>query len=143
MAETRIVVGVDGSQESKEALAWALRYAAVTGARVEAVIAWQFPNTYGAPMAMPEDFDPESDARHALQETVSEVAGSQGPPVTQIVAEGRPKQVLLKAAEGADLLVVGSRGLGSFSGMLLGSVSDHVVRHAHCPVTVVRGTEPA
>lgn len=65
-------------------------------------------------------------------------ASEAGVTVTGEVAEGHPAEVLLKAAAGADLLVVGSRGHGGFAGMLLGSVSSHAVHHAHCPVLVVR-----
>lgn len=136
----RIVVGVDGSTPSKDALRWALGQAQLTGAMVEAVLAWHVPATDGwAPM-----FDLVADltkaSEQALADTVAAVAGD-GSPVTveQRVLEGQPAQVLLAAARGADLLVVGSRGHGGVIGALLGSVSQYCVHHAPCPVVVIRG----
>lgn len=137
----RIVVGVDGSEESKEALRWALEEARLRGADVLAVRAW---HRYAiAPAyAMPEDFEPgalERTTASLLSEVVSEVAG-ESPEVTieEVVAEGPPASVLVEAAEGADLLVVGSRGHGGFVGLLLGSVSQQCAHHAPCPVLIFR-----
>jgi nucleotide-binding universal stress UspA family protein len=106
---SRIVVGVDGSPSSIGALRWAIRQAELTGADVEAVIAWHYPIATGgygwAPTGMATSFD------------------------------FNPAQVLLGASDGADLLVVGSRGHGGFTEALLGSVSQHCVHHARCPVS--------
>lgn len=64
--------------------------------------------------------------------------------ITQVVKEGNPAQVLIDEADGADLLVVGSRGHGGFTEALLGSVSQHCVHHARCPAVIIRGArEPA
>ena len=139
----RIVVGVDGSECSKTALAWALTQARLTGAQIEAVTTWQEPAMYGFTYASaPGTFEGESISaltEKVLRETVADVAGTGGAPVEIVnrVVEGPPAQVLLRIAADAQLLVVGTRGHGAFSGMLLGSVSQHCVQHAPCPVVVI------
>jgi nucleotide-binding universal stress UspA family protein len=141
--ERRIVVGVDGSDTSKTALRWAIRQAKATGSTVDAVIAWHYPSTYGW-AAFGDGFDFGGDAQKLLATTISEVCGrDQDVPVRSLVVEGPPAEVLLRAASGADLLVVGSRGHGGFASMMLGSVSLHCVSHAHCPVLVLRDGHPA
>ena len=135
----RIVVGVDGSPSSHQALRWAARQAKLTGASLQVVTSWEYPTSYGWAPPYPADFDPAGDAKRDLEMTVAEVLGDHhGIDIDLTVAEGRAAQVLLEAARGASLLVVGSRGHGEFTGMLLGSVSEHCVGHAPCPVTVVR-----
>ncbi|MEU0368848.1 universal stress protein [Streptomyces sp. NPDC006283] len=139
-----IVVGVDGSDASKQALRWAVRQAEVTGAVVEAVTAWDVPHSHGArawlPPASGAEADLEAGARKELTETVDEVAGSQPRVEVRVeVHRGTPAEVLLHAARTASLLVVGSRGRGAFAGMLLGSVAQHCTQHAACPVLVIRG----
>lgn len=138
----RIVVGVDGSPSSKSALAWALRQAERAGGAVEAVIAWHYPVVLATPFG-PANVLPETDfgatAAHVLGQAISETVDPAEPvKVSGIVREGNPAQVLLAAAQGADLLVVGSRGHGGFTEALLGSVSQHCVHHAQCPVVIVR-----
>ncbi|WP_354638310.1 universal stress protein [Kitasatospora camelliae] len=141
-ARRRIVVGVDGSASSRAALRWALRQAGLVGATVEAVIAWEYPAVYGWGMTM-VDVDAAAYAGKALAEAVAQETGPDGAvEVRERVECGNPAQVLLKAAEGAELLVLGNRGHGGFAGALLGSVGQHCVQHAPCPVLVVRGTEP-
>ncbi|HUK70861.1 MAG TPA: universal stress protein [Streptosporangiaceae bacterium] len=141
----RIVVGVDGSPSSLTALRWAVRQAECTGATLDAVIAWQYPvnfGTYGwAPVSMEEDgADFGELAEKTLTDAISKIVDpGTGVQVHQLVVQGNPAQVLLDAARDADLLVVGSRGHGGFTGALLGSVSLHCVHHAHCPVVVLRG----
>ncbi|MFL6055321.1 MAG: universal stress protein [Actinoallomurus sp.] len=136
----RIVVGVDGSEPSRAALRWALRQARLTGAAVEAVIGWEVPITYGWDLALVQNDDIEAAAAKTLQETIEQEAGPRPEvPVLSRVAEGNAARVLLEAADGADLLVVGNRGHGGFTGALLGSVSQHCVQHANCPVVVIRG----
>jgi nucleotide-binding universal stress UspA family protein len=134
-----IVVGVDGSEGSNEALRWAARQAKLTGGTLRAVIAWHVPTTvYLGPL--PAGLDFEGDARAALSQAVQEVLGPDpGIEVSQVVEEGHPAPVLIAQSTDAELLVVGSRGHGEFTGMLLGSVSEHCVSHATCPVVVVRG----
>jgi nucleotide-binding universal stress UspA family protein len=141
-AGRRIVVGVDGSASSKAALAWAARQARLTGATVEAIIAWQYAATYGytMPAAPGINYNYEQIAAEVIASTIAEVRG-QGEPVkiSSRVVEGNAAQALLDASAGAELLVVGSRGHGGFVEALLGSVSQHCVHHATCPVVVVRG----
>jgi len=141
MSNGTIVVGVDGSEASRDALRWAAKQAAATKCRLQVVMSWDIPAmAYMA--ALPVGYDWESDTRKVLADTVEEVLGADPEiDVTSTVMEGRPAPVLLEQAKDADLLVVGSRGHGAFTGMLLGSVSEHCVNHAHCPVVVVR-TQP-
>lgn len=138
-----IVVGVDASEPSKSALRWAFRQAEMTGAPLRVVMSWDLPATaYWA--VIPEGLNFEADTRKVLDETVNEVLGPDpGVDVTAVVTEGRPAAALIDESKGASLLVVGSRGHGAFAGMLLGSVSEHCVSHAHCPVVVVREPVPA
>lgn len=133
----RIVVGVDGSDSSLTALDWALEEARLRSGQVHVVAAWHYP-VIGDAAGKAEDHEAfGEDARHAHTEALRRASGP-GVAVTGEVTEGHPAEVLLKAAAGADLLVVGSRGHGGFAGMLLDSVSGHAVHHAHCPVLVVR-----
>ncbi len=136
---TRIVVGVDGSEQSKEALRWAARQARLSGGVLEVVTSWEFPISYGWPYPLPADLDLAGDATAALAATVEEVLGPDHPglEVHQRTLLGPPGQALVEAADGADLLVVGSRGHGAFAGVLLGSVSQHCVCYSPCPVVVV------
>jgi len=144
--EHRIVAGVDGSPSSLSALRWAIRQAGLTGAAVDAVLAWHYPIATGgygwAPTGMTTSFDFKENAEKVLAEAISTVCGpGSSVPVRARVVEGIPAQVLLDASDGAELLVVGSRGHGGFTEALLGSVSQHCVHHAHCPVVVIRGQE--
>lgn len=133
-------MGVDGSRASLGALAWAARQASLTGARLDAVTAWRMPATVYEGFAPPFDFDLDlaKGAKEALDKALAETLG-QYPDVevTPAVVEGAPAVELLRWAQGADLLAVGSRGHGEFTGMLLGSVSEHCVAHAPCPVVVI------
>ncbi|MCO5991549.1 universal stress protein [Actinoallomurus spadix] len=132
----RIVVGVDGSEPSKRALAWAIGQARLTGGSVAAVTSWHLPVAYG--WVPPADIDWEGEAAKALTEAVQAVAGNEpSVPIETVVVEGNPAEVLVKASHGAQLLVVGNRGHGGFTGLLLGSVSQQCVHHAHCPVVVI------
>lgn len=131
-----VVVGVDGSEASKDSLRWAGRYARLTGSMVQAVMAWQYPVEFGWGVVF-ADLDLEGDARRLLKEMVGEVLGGQPVKVRTRVVQGPAALVLEEFAGAADLLVVGSRGRGAFAGMLLGSVSEHCAHHASCPVVVV------
>jgi nucleotide-binding universal stress UspA family protein len=139
----RIVVGVDGSGGSKVALRWAMSQARLTGSTVEAVAAWQEPAQYGYGYGWPPAaYEGESIATitaKVLDATIAEVSALTEQPVAVLarVVEGHAAQVLAEAATGARLLVVGSRGHGTFAGIMLGSVSQHCVQHAPCPVVVV------
>jgi nucleotide-binding universal stress UspA family protein len=136
--EARIVVGVDGSDSSQAALRWAIRQAKLVGGRVEAVIAWHFPATYSwEPEGVDGDF--AGTAQRILDEALTAVDDlAPGVPVLPLVSEGDTVDVLLHAAKGADLLVLGSRGHGGFTSALVRSVSVHCVLRAHCPVLVLR-----
>lgn len=137
----RIVVGVDGSDLSVQALRWALRYARRTGASIKAVIAWHFPTVY-APV--PVDWDPEVSARTVLEETLTSVKDEvEGLDISLEVVPGWPAAVLVDATEGADLLVLGAKGHSPLARILIGSTSIHCVSHAHCSVVVVREQMPA
>jgi nucleotide-binding universal stress UspA family protein len=132
-----IVVGVDGLQ-SLDALKWAARQAELTGATLEAVMAWMWPSYWGREAVGPPGVDPEEESRKMLAEVVGSALGDErSREVRQVVVESHPAKALLAAADRADLLVVGSRGHGAFAEMLLGSVSMHCVASARCPVVVV------
>lgn len=133
----RIVVGVDGSPASVEALRWAAGQADVTGAAVQAVVSWDYPSTSGMEFGS-MDIDWAGNARAALADALHVALGEDASRVTQAVTRGHPVEVLVAAARGADLLVVGSRGHVALPGRLLGSVSEHVAARASCPVVVVR-----
>ena len=144
----RIVVGVDGSASSEQALRWALRQAKLTGAGIEAVTAWHFPFISGGytwPPAglMVSTTDFRKSAERVLADTVSRATSGDLPaPVTQEVLEGDAAAVLIRESAGADLLVIGSRGHGGLAEAMLGSVGQHCVHHAACPVVIVRGDIP-
>jgi len=133
----RIVVGVDGSEPSIEALRQAQRLATPLGAKVLANAYWDYPQVYaGYVMVGIEGF--EERAAQILDEAVRTAFGDETPSnvVTNLV-RGHPRDALIEATRDADLVVVGRRGHGGFGGLLLGSVSSALVAHAHCPVLVV------
>jgi len=133
------VVGIDGSACSAQALGWATEYAEITGAVLEAVTTWEWPNSYGVVLVVPDGYNPEADARALLDDVLETVRENHpGLVVRLVVVRRHPAPALVEASRGADLLVVGSRGHGEFTGMLLGSVSEHCVTNAHCPVLVLR-----
>ena len=144
----RIVVGVDGSPSSRTALRWAMTQARLNGATVEAVTVWHdilgYDHGYGmgygwaAPTGSASDSMP-SVSQSRLDATIAEVSTQLDEPVKVLtrIAQGHPAEVLTAAAAGAQMLVVGTRGHGTFAGILLGSVSQHCVQHAPCPVLVV------
>lgn len=138
----RIVVGVDGSEPSIEALRWAGRQASLTGASLEAVMAWEMPGAFGwgGLPGVPEDMDMEQPAAQALSDAVAKaLPPEQAAAVNQVVVMGNAAAAILDRGEGAELIVVGVRGHGTFRATLLGSVSHTVTLHATCPVVVVRG----
>jgi nucleotide-binding universal stress UspA family protein len=138
-AAARIVVGADGSEGSKHALRWAARQAGLTGAALEVITAWDYPATFGWAPIPPEDYDLPGYAQKSLAAAIDEVFGSEAPASLRTrVVQGHAAEILVEASEGAELLVVGSRGYGGFADLLLGSVSTYCVHHAHGPVTVVR-----
>jgi nucleotide-binding universal stress UspA family protein len=140
-SKSKIVVGVDGSPASEQALHYALRQAELIGASVEAVSAWTWPPYFGAAggWVLPDDaLSPDAVALQTVKDTIAKVAGTESAvEISALVVEGTPARVLLDAAADADLLVVGSRGHGEFAGALLGSVSLAVASHAKCPVVII------
>jgi nucleotide-binding universal stress UspA family protein len=142
-----IVVGVDGSDGARDALHWAAEEARMRGAGLRAVHAWQVPvavysgGGFG-PVAAPDwSDDLEKAARVGLARWLEAAADDlRGVDVEQRVEAGPAAAVLSDAAADADLLVVGSRGLGGFKELMLGSVSHQCAQHAPCPVVVVRGS---
>ncbi|WP_394769659.1 universal stress protein [Lacisediminihabitans sp.] len=132
----RIVVGVDGSDSSIDALRRGARMAEALGVRLEGITVWQYPLEFGGYVT--SEWSPESDARSVLDEAAQEVF--QGTPpdwFVPVVCEGSTAQVLIDASKGAEMLIVGSRGHGGFVGLLLGSVSSRCAEYSHCPVLVV------
>src|ERR1039458_293696 len=133
--ERFIVVGVDGSEPSLKALRWAAQQARLTGATLRVLTTWEVATGTGWVPTFPVDYDPQAVARQALDEAVTETLGADPDvAVERIVKEGHAAPILLAAAKDADLLVVGSHGHGAFAGMLIGSVSEHLVRHAPCAI---------
>jgi nucleotide-binding universal stress UspA family protein len=111
----------------------------MTGARLEAIAAWQWPVTWGTALPLPEGFDPAADAWGMVDGVVERVAGEYPDiAIDRRVEEGHAAVVLVGRSADAALLVVGSRGHGEFTGMLLGSVSQHCAANAKCPVLVHR-----
>jgi nucleotide-binding universal stress UspA family protein len=141
MGIPQIVVGVDGSDGSKEALEWALEEARLREAEVLAVYVWVCGPVAALDRRATVDCDAlQESARELLDSFVAEIAAEQeGVVVRQAVLSGPAAEALVAAARDAELLVVGSRGLGGFKGLLLGSVSNQCVQHASCPVVVVHG----
>ncbi|MGM7671210.1 universal stress protein [Microbacterium sp. A93] len=132
-----VVVGVDGSDASTEALRQAREMAELLGAPLQPVVAWQWPAMTG-PIPEPYEWNPQTDAQQVLDEVIEAVFGDEVPDwVAPTVRQGQPAQLLVELSEGARMLVVGSRGRGGFAGLLLGSVSSTVGAHAHCPVLIV------
>lgn len=139
--ERRIVVGVDGSQQSQQALRWGAYLAVTLRARLDAVTAWEYPPSFGWAAVVPE-WDPAADMAKVLDDAVLAVFGTEPPrDLRRLVREGGAARVLLSECEGATMLVVGSRGHGGFAGLLLGSVSANVAEHASCPVLIIHGDQ--
>ena len=134
----RVVVGVDGSPTSYGALRWAVRHAQQIGGTVNAVAVYDVPGAVGW-SAPPVDaaFD-EKIAREALADELRTALPGEDVPLVEQVVRGNPAKVLIEASDGAEVLVVGSRGRGGFASLLLGSVSQQCAAHASCPVVIVR-----
>lgn len=133
-----VVVGVDGSAESVAALRWAAGYAAATGATISTVTALG-PAPVGVSLNAVSD-EVRAHMQVVLDKPLTEVFGTSTPDNVQTkIVYGHPAQVLVRESGEADLLVVGHRGHGGFTGMLVGSVSLHCVSSAACAVVVVRG----
>ena len=140
-----IVVGVDGSENSLDALRWGAREAAAHNCTLHAVSTFSTPiMSTGYELAVVDPDDLKAAAEAALGAAVDQVRSEgllEGVTVDTAALEGHAGERLISVSEGAEQLVVGSRGHGGFMGLLLGSVTTYVVNHATCPVTVVRGYE--
>lgn len=133
-----IVVGVDGSESSNNALRWAARLAPALGATIHAIVAWEYPIVFGIDGGAPLISKPDEIAKEILGKSLDSVFGKERPAgLTGSISQGHPTFVLEDASKNAEMLVVGSRGLGGFSGLLLGSVSSACAERAKCPVLVV------
>jgi nucleotide-binding universal stress UspA family protein len=138
-----VIVGIDGSHNSTQALDWAMAEAAVRNADLTVITVNSAIASYwtGAPMAYPGDEEKVEEIRKSAQDAVDKAAvalGDRQPKsVTVAAVNGFPAQVLIDCSKGSDLLVVGSRGGGGFGSLFLGAVSSQVVHHAACPVVVV------
>jgi len=138
---TRIVVGLDGSSGSLTALHWAVEQATVLHAEVDAVLAYNYDLAW---IDIGSDYETKwieghaHAARDALQQILADALPEPLPiAVHPVVVEGAPAAVLVEMSRNASLLVVGTRGRGGFTGLLLGSVSQRCAEHAHCPVVIV------
>lgn len=140
----RVVVGYDGSESSTRAAQWAAGEARVRGRGLTLVHAILPPvTTGGLGVGLPPSLDLiEQMERHAKEQTDAFGATLTGIDVRSVVSVGSPSAVMLEASEAADLVVVGSRGRGGFTGLLLGSVGAQVAAHSACPVAVIRQLAP-
>jgi len=134
----RIVVGVDGSPQGNRALDWAITQAKEQGLVLDVMTAWLFPMTTGYAFTTTVH-----DVHQAAQDIIDRAITHVAEVAPDVVVRGEsteqaPGPALVRASAGAELLVVGSRGLGGFAGLVVGSVSIYCVRHAACSVTVVR-----
>ena len=139
----RIVVGVDGSRPSQEALRWAVDEARAHDAELDVVMVYQPAGVNpAAPATLASSGQLEAEAQEKLAFMLSEIAGDDDPVVRPIAVSGHPPTALLETARGADMLVVGSRGSGALVGGLLGSVSQRCVTHSDGVVVVVHPHDP-
>ena len=137
-----IIVGVDGSGHSQRALEWAMHEAAVRQVPLTVLTVNEAVRGYYSSMAVYAD-DPvrTEDARKLAQAETDEVLARLDEPrpasVTVKAVHGFPVEELINAGKDADMIVVGSRGAGGFTRLMMGSVADQVAQHAHCPVLIV------
>ena len=137
-----IVVGIDGSDESARALEWAAEEAELRGTRMRVVSVWHVPvfvySSGYTPMGSPSAEESSEHAAHTIAEGAAAELRDRGLDADAIVEYGSAAENLIEASAEADMLVVGSRGHGGFTGLLLGSVSTQCAQHAQCPVVIVR-----
>ena len=137
----RIIVGVDGSESSVDALRHAARLASALAVPLEAVVVWSFPplTTTGAM----QTWSPEQEAHTTLDTAITSAFGDDPPPLGRRVIAGPTAPTLIRESSGAGMLVLGSRGHGGFVGLLLGSVSTACAQYAACPVLIVHSPRQA
>jgi nucleotide-binding universal stress UspA family protein len=138
-----VVVGVDGSAGSREALRFAIEESRLRHARLQLVTAWTVPATAVAGMFSP-GIDPSLFQQDAAVESTRALDDARelapGMQIDAATPNGAAAAELISAAGDADLLVVGSRGHGGFAGLLLGSVSQRLAEHAPCPLAIIHVT---
>ena len=135
----RIVVGVDASDNAEKALQWAANYASTVGATLDVIHAWHLADEFAWIQPLPPPAGETDVAEKALDRLIQRILGkNNGLIATQRVIHGQPAKVLVRESTGADMLVIGSRGLGDIAGTLLGSVSRACASHANCTVVIVR-----
>jgi nucleotide-binding universal stress UspA family protein len=131
-----IIVGVDGSAESLNAVVWGAAQARATGGTLELLTTWAYPRSYGTSLVV-SGADLEGTARDVLEKAATDVDLPPERLIKTLVRNAAPPE-LVRRSHDADLIVVGHRGHGGFSELVLGSVSTHLTHHATCPVVVVR-----
>jgi nucleotide-binding universal stress UspA family protein len=137
-----IVVGIDGSRHSEQALEWAMKEAGLRHAPLTVLSVYPLVrNVLGHADAYPQDAPKLEATRAAVQEATDKalaaLAGDRPESVTVDARAGVPAEALISAADDADMIVIGSRGTGGFAHLTMGSVGDQVARHAHCPVVII------
>ena len=136
-----IIVGIDGSGHSQRALTWAMKEAAAHNTPLTVLTVHQaVRDVYGLPTSYPEDAARTEQAREAAQQETDKALAAIGEPkpsVTVRAVHGIPADVFIEASKNADQVVLGSRGVGGFGALLMGSVAQRVAQHAACPVTIV------
>ncbi len=140
-SKSRIIVGVDGSDNGQRALGWAIDEAKLRGSVLVLMHSVQMGLSVAEPYGGGYVLDQLQEAGRLALDEAEALAVAQGVEVERHLETGSIAYSLVDASKGADLLVVGSRGHGGFTGLLLGSVSTACVHHAHCPVVVVRPSE--
>ena len=138
----QIVVGIDGSGGGAKALDFAFEEARRRDADLTGIYAWHYPTLAATPapfggVPLPPMKEMESAAKEGLHHILEGIDVPEGVRFEGVVREGSPARVLIEASDDADLIVIGTRGHGGFTGLLLGSVSQQVVSHSKCPVLVV------
>lgn len=132
-----IIVGVDGSESSIEALRHGEKLAVALGARVKAITCWNTPTVYQVPYSL-GSIDFKGVAQEVLNKAIERAFGLDWPEnLTTDLVQGSARPTLIEASRDATLLVLGRRGFGGFKGLLMGSVSSACTAHAHCPVVIV------
>ena len=143
-ATDAVIVGYDGSEAAEGAVRWAAVQAERTGVPLDLVTAWEYPSAWGNSIPLPDGYDPAADAQAMLDPVIEQLHADH--PTLEIhshVIEGHAGDVLVEGSRHGSLLVVSSRGHRALAGMVLGSVSQHCVTHAACPVVVFRPPTPA
>lgn len=143
MSTYRVVVGVDGSEGSLRALEWAVREAHERGGSVQAVMAFDWPVTEAALLAGHDPERERTQAEETLNHAVEEIRRAyKDVPVAAETLMGSAPHKLAEVSRDANLLVVGSHGHSRLHHVVLGSVSEGCIKHAHCPIVVVPTPHP-